>query len=136
MSGEKGRSDILPMYGAVMESDIDAVRLLAEKHQNLDERNPDDNSTPMIAAAATDQWPVVEILIDHGANIWAHSEFGDTAASYILDSRILKGSKEDQARMRVIEKLKAQGYPFPSPDPDEILILDKDGKWPPPGAKR
>ncbi|MBM3099314.1 ankyrin repeat domain-containing protein [Gluconobacter cerinus] len=28
-----------------------------------------DQTTPMIYAAATDQWPVVEILINHGADI-------------------------------------------------------------------
>lgn len=126
----------LPMTGAVQNSDTEEVRRLAEKHQGLDERNPDDQGTPMIYAAGTDQWPVVEILVDHGADIWAHSEFGDTAASYTLDSRILRGSAEDQARLRVIEKLKARGYPFPPPGRDEVLALDKAGKWPPQGARR
>jgi len=121
----------IPMIGAVMYSDTDKVRELAAKGIGLNERAPEDQATPMIRAAQTDQWPAVEILMNHGADIWAHDEFGDTFPFYILDSRILHGSDEDRARLRVIEKLKARGYPFPPPDPDTVLALEKAGKWPP-----
>ena len=90
----------------------------------------------MIDASDTDQWPVVEILIDHGADIWAHDQFGITTAQRTLTSRILRGSDEDKARLRVIDKLKARGYPFPPPDADQVLALDKSGHWPPPGVAR
>ena len=126
----------VPMLGAVMNSEAEEVRRLAEKGIGLNERDPADQGTPMIEAAQTDQWPVVEILVDHGADIWAHNEFGITAAQRTLTSRILRGSKEDQARVRVIEKLKARGYPYPPPDADAVLALDKAGRWPPPGVKR
>ena len=127
---------VFPMLGAVMESETDEVRHLAEQGIGLNERDPTDQSTPMIAAAQTDQWPVVEILLDHGADIWAHDEFGITAAQRTITSLILRGSKEDQARLRVIEKLKARGYPYPPPDADQVLALDKDGNWPPHGVVR
>ena len=123
-----------PMLGAVMNSETDEVRRLAANHTGLDERDPDNQATPMIDAATTDQWPSVEILIDHGADIWAHDQFGITAAQMAVTSRILRGSEEDKARLRVIDKLKARGYPFPPPDRAEILALDKSGHWPPPGA--
>ena len=125
----------IPMIGAVMYSDTDKVRELAAKGIGLNERAPEDQATPMIRAAQSDQWPVVEILIDHGADIWPHDEFGITAAQRTITSRILRGSDEDKARLRVIEKLKARGYPFPPPDPDTVLALEKAGKWPPKVAK-
>ncbi len=128
-------SKIQPMLGAVMHSETEEVRRLAEKHIGLDERYPADQSTPMVAAAQTDQWPVVEILIDHGADIWAHDQFGITAAQRTVTSRILSGSAEDRARLRVIEKLKARGYPFPPPNSNQVLALDKAGKWPPQGVR-
>ena len=127
---------IQPMIGAVMNSETDEVRRLAAKRIGLDERDPDDQGTPIIEAAQTDQWPVVEILLDHGADIWAHNQFGITAAQRTLTSRILRGSDEDKARLRVIEKLKARGYPFPPPDADQVLALDRSGHWPPPGVVR
>jgi hypothetical protein len=126
----------VPMLGAVMNSRTEKVRELAAKGIGLNERAPEDNATPMIRGAQTDQWPVVEILIDHGADIWAHDEFGITAAQRTITSRILRGSDEDKARLRVIEKLKARGYPFPPPGRDEILALEKAGKWPPVDARR
>jgi hypothetical protein len=126
----------VPMLGAVMNSEIDEVRRLAAQGIGLNERAPEDNATPMIRGAQTDQWPVVEILIDHGADVWAHDEFGITAAQRTLTSRILRGSDEDKARLRVIEKLKARGYPYPPPDADTVLALAKAGKWPPAGARK
>ncbi|RMB54817.1 hypothetical protein C8J44_0043 [Sphingomonas sp. PP-CE-3A-406] len=127
---------IMPMLGAVMHSDTDEVRRLAEHGIGLDEREPADQSTPMIVASGSDQWPVVEILVDHGADIWAHDQFGVTMAQMAVTSRILPGSDEDKARLRVIEKLKARGYPFPPPNAERILSLEKDGKWPPLEATR
>ncbi len=126
----------VPMLGAVMNSRTEKVRELAAKGIGLNERAPEDNATPMIRGAQTDQWPVVEILIDQGADVWAHDEFGITAAQRTITSRILRGSDEDKARLRVIEKLKARGYPFPPPDADTVLARDKAGKWPPVGARR
>ena len=79
---------------------------------------------------------VVEILIDHGADIWAHDQFGITAAQRTVTSRILRDSAEDQARLTVIDKRKACGYPFPPPDSNQVLALDKAGKWPPHAVRR
>ena len=138
VSSSKGAVDpsgVQPMLAAVMNGTPDDVRRLAEKHVGLDERYAANQSTPMVWAATVDQWPMVEILIDHGADIWAHDEFGITAAQRTITSRILPGSKEDAARLRVIEKLKARGYPFPPPNSNEILALEKAGQWPPHGAR-
>lgn len=48
------------MLGAVMYADTAEVRRLAEQHVGLEERYPPDQSTPMVWAAAVDQWPLVE----------------------------------------------------------------------------
>ena len=111
---------IQPMLGAVMHSRPERVRQLAEQGISLNERDPANQSTPMIAAAETMQWGMVETLIDHGADIWAHDQFR---------------SEEDQARLRVIAKLKARGYPFPPPKSDEVLEMVKEGRWLPAGAR-
>jgi hypothetical protein len=129
-------SQIMPMLGAVMTSDVEEVRRLAAKGVGLNERDPAEQATPMIEAAEIDQWPMVEILIDHGADVYAHDQFGITAPPYTLTSRVLRGSEEDKARLRVIDKLKARGYPWPPPKAEEVLALAKAGRWPPPGVRR
>lgn len=130
------KAAIMPMLGAVMHSETEEVLRLAKQGIGLDERYPANQATPMIMASGSDQWPVVEILVDHGANIWAHDQFGTTMAQMAVTSRILPGSNEDKARLRVIEKLKARGYPFPPPNSEQILALEKGGKWPPLEAAR
>lgn len=129
------KAGVQPMLGAVMHSKPDEVRQLAKQGVGLNERDPANQSTPMIAAAETMQWGMVETLIDHGADIWAHDEFGITAAQRTQTSRVIPGSDEDQARLRVIAKLKARGYPFPPPKSDEVLEMVKEGRWPPAGAR-
>lgn len=126
---------IQPMLGAVMNSRPEKVRALAAQGTGLEERDPSNQSTPIIAAAETMQWEMVEVLLDHGANIWAHDQFGITAAETAQSSRVLPGSKQDQARLRVIDKLKARGYPFPPPKSDEVLKLVEEGRWPPVQAR-
>lgn len=130
------QSRIMPMLGAVENDGAEEVRKLAQKGIGLNERDPANQTTPMIFAAATDQWPVVEILLDYGADVWAHDQFGITVAQRTITSRILRGSNEDDARLRVMEKLRARGYPFPPPNPEEVLALDKSGNWPPHEARR
>ncbi|WP_347091295.1 hypothetical protein [Sphingomonas parapaucimobilis] len=128
------KTGVQPMLGAVMHSKPDEVRRLAEQGIGLNERDPANQSTPMIAAAETMQWGMVEVLIDHGADIWAYDQFGITAAQQTETSRVVPGSNEDQARLRVIAKLKARGYPFPPPKSDEVLELVMKGRWPPAGT--
>lgn len=125
-----------PMLGAVMHSRTGEVRRLAEQGIGLNERDPASHATPLITAGMTDQWPAAEILIDHGADIWAHDEFGFTIGVPCMNSRILRGSEEDKARLRVIEKLKARGFPLPPPSLDEVLAMDEAGNWPPREARR
>lgn len=130
------KKNVMPMLGAVMYSETEEVRRLAKQGIGLEERDPANQATPMITASDTDQWPVVEILIDHGADIWAHDQFGITTAQRTITSRILRDSDEDKARLRVIEKLKAASYPFPPPGSEQVLALDKAGQWPPQEAAR
>jgi len=130
------KARIQPMLAAVMHSKPDEVRRLAAQGIGLNERYYTNNTTPMIFAAGSNQWTMVETLLDHGGDIWAHDEFGITAAQHAETSRVVPGSEGDQARLRVIAKLKARGYPFPPPNSDEILELVKDGRWPPQSAHR
>lgn len=70
----------------------------------------------MTNAAQTDQWPVIEILIDHGADVWPHDEFGITAAQRTITSRILRLGRGQGAAARDREAQGA-GLSFPATRP-------------------
>jgi hypothetical protein len=123
------------MFGAVLDRSPEDVRRLAQRGEGVNMRDQFDGATPVIRAAETGHWSSAEVLLDHGADIWAHHQSGVTVALASTMSDVPKGSREDQARLRVIQKLKARGYPGPM-EAEEVLALDKAGQWPPPGAKR
>ncbi len=114
---------------AVMHEDEPRVRQLITAHANLEEQDGDEQ-TPLLIAAISDQYIIAEMLLDAGASIWAKSDFGWTVG-YAAQSSKLTGGAENQARLRVIEKLKARGFPFPAEHPTVIEAKAAKGLWPP-----
>lgn len=119
-----------PLANAVVNKRPDAVQQLlasGESPDSVDERG----TTALVLAAATDQFVIANMLVDQNANIWAASKLGYTAAIYANTSHIPDDSEEGQARLRLIERLKAAGYPWPPPWPDDVMELRSAGQWPP-----
>ena len=86
---------------------------------------------PILLAAVTDQFQMVDRLIDAGANIWAFETLGYNVGIYTSTSHVSSSSVEGIARERVIEKLKARGFPWPPPFPDKTLEMVNRNDWPP-----
>lgn len=118
------------LFEAVMHRDVDRVRQLLSERAVLDERN-DQLDTPLTLATVSDQFIIAEMFIKSGADIFAANEFGWTAGFAAGTSRLEPGTAEGDARQRVIALLKAKGFPWPAPDPDEVNALMKRGLWPP-----
>jgi hypothetical protein len=114
---------------AVLNRDEGNVRALVAARANLEERDVD-ASTPLLLASETNQFVIAEVLIDNGANIWATSEFGDTVG-FVAERSRLAGGADFEARARVLEKLKARGFPFPAEQPAVVEEKLKRGEWPP-----
>lgn len=125
MTADPGTS----LIKAVYDGNESRVRALVSSGANLEERKSDE-STPLLLAAETDQFEIAEILIDHGANIWATSEFGDTVGYATEQSRLIGGPDFD-ARQRVLAKLKERGFPFPAEHPTVIEKKQAARQWPP-----
>jgi hypothetical protein len=114
---------------AVMFEDDGRVRQLIASGASLEAQDGDEQ-TPLLIAAKTDQFVIAEILLDSGANIWAKSDFGWTVG-YAAESSKLSGGAENEARLRVLAKLKAKGFPFPAEHPTVIEAKVAKGQWPP-----
>jgi hypothetical protein len=120
------------LIAAVYDRDARRVRELIASGVNLEERKSD-GSTPLLLAAETDQFEIAEALIDAGADIWATSEFGDSVGWAAEKSKLVRGTHAD-ARLRVLTKLRARGFPFPAEYRSIVLQHVQAGEWPPKAA--
>jgi ankyrin repeat protein len=114
---------------AVMQEDEARVRQLVAAGANLEDQDGDEQ-TPLLIAAKTDQFIIAEFLLDAGASIWAKSDFGWTVGFAAQSSNLARGA-ENEARLRVLAKLKARGFPFPAEHPTLIEAKAAKGEWPP-----
>lgn len=115
---------------AVEQRDPDAARDAAVARRGLEQRD-ESGATPFLKAAASGQYVIAEILLDHGADPWAADEFGLTAAHFISTNPFPPGSPDGDAKVRLTDKLRARGFPFPPPPQGEVLRLIAAGHWPP-----
>jgi hypothetical protein len=113
---------------AVYDGDKRRIRELISSGSNLEERKSD-GSTPLLLAVETDQFEIAEILIDADANIWVTSEFGDSVGWATEKSKLISGPDED-ARQRVLVKLRDHGFPFPAEHRSIVLRKIQAGEWP------
>lgn len=118
------------LLGAVMHRERARVAELISQRVPLDPRN-EERDTPLTLATVSDQFIIAEMLMDAGADIFAHNMFGWTAGFAAQTSRLEPGTAEGDARQRVIAKLQARGFPWPAPDPDTVQALGATGGWPP-----
>ncbi len=131
-----GRMDSKPaLSGPAVIGDQKEAALLLQFHANPN-LGDDLGSTPIMEAAAAQQWRFVLFMLEHGASPWASTTPGVTLATYASLSRINPASVEGKAWLQVIERLKAAGFPWPPPSPKEVVALRAEKKWPPPGATR
>ncbi|QCE35315.1 ankyrin repeat domain-containing protein [Acetobacteraceae bacterium] len=127
-----------PMFYAVKNGDVKKVQKLAAKKIGLEERDPADNTTPVIRSAGQGDWDMVEILLKAGADPWAQDEMGYTTGSSAFFNRDKYFPGHDQMlHYRNVKKILLKiGYPVnPTPSPKKIRQLVKEGKWPPEGVK-
>lgn len=110
---------------AVTTRDLDAVRLLLAVGAQVDRGIPASMATPLILAASSLQYDVIEELVDAGADLRAASNEGFTALYFLLMSSSRSGSPHAHALSplpsaaralcyKVMQKLCARGAPLSS----------------------
>lgn len=117
------------LVDAVLNEDGGQVATLIEQGAPLEEEDHR-GQTALVLAAATDQFRIAEQLIEAGADPFAADDFGWTAG-YAAQTSNLQRGPEFEAKQRVKALLEARGFPFPSPDTDQVKTMVAEGKWPP-----
>lgn len=129
---EQQQTNYVSVTAAVAYRDEAGVRALLDAGRPPDERD-DVQATPLITAAASDQFRIAELLLQHGADPFAFDRFGVTAAEFVATSREPDDTPDGQARLRIMQRMKEVGVPVPPPPRDHILALAAAGRW---GRKR
>ncbi|MEA1673577.1 ankyrin repeat domain-containing protein [Nitrospirillum sp. BR 11163] len=122
-----------PLYMAGVMGEIPAAQALLDAGADINKAD-EVGKTPILAAAAADNWQTVAFLLDHDVSLWADAD-GMTVAQFAQNSRILPNNPNGEALPRVIERFRAAGYPWPPPNVAQVRALKEEGKWPPPGKR-
>lgn len=119
------------LHNAARMGNVEMATLLLEAGATVDK--PDEiGGTPILAAASTDHWQTVILLLERGASPWIDLN-GITVADLASDSRIQPNNPDGKALPVLVERLKTIGYPWPPPSVAAVRALKREGKWPPPG---
>jgi hypothetical protein len=85
-------------------------------------------------ALGMEQYRIAELLIEKGSNPWRIGTGGTVLAQYFARPLILANPVENEARMRLFAKAKAdaemKGFPWPLPDSKTVRKMVLLGKWP------
>ena len=124
------KTKVTTIYEAVAyKNSAEVERLLAE---GADPNAPDyRGEVPILLAAATDQFQVIELLLEANVDIFATNSLGYNVGIYTSTSHVDPTSIEGLAQQRVIKKLTDRGFPWPPPFPDEVLKMKEENNWPP-----
>lgn len=121
-----------PIIFTVIEKADDTVRVreLIEAGANIEARGYG-QGTPILMAAISENWRVVEVLLEAGADPMIPDEFGFTVTYMAATSRLRPESLEGQALDRVREVLEDRGIIGIVVPPREVEKMMEEGSWPP-----
>lgn len=90
--------------------------------------------THLHSAIIMQQYRIAELLIEKGANPWRIGTAGSLPAQYFVQPLILDNKLENEARLRLMAKAKAEaemkGFSWPPPDVKTVRKMVLLGKWP------
>lgn len=117
------------LHNAARMGDVALVRALINAGASIDHAD-EIGGTPILAAASTDHWQAVLVLLEQGADLWRDLN-GITVADLAVDSRIQPNNPDGQALPILVARIKAAGYPWPPPSVAAVRALKREGQWPP-----
>jgi len=118
------------IFKRVMEEDMAAIEALLDAGLDVDIRGSF-NATSALRAAIADIWPVVEVLLERGADPMVTDRRGLTIPWLATTSRIGGDGPRARALGRVRARLADQGYLSAMYSPQEVTRMVTEGRWPP-----
>lgn len=91
-----------PLFLAVGNMDVDSVSLLAGSGADLNFRRMAGSETPIMAAAALNQWEMVYIMLLAGADYAVKNRWGNTVVYYLENNNIAANTDLYNWRQKVV----------------------------------
>ncbi len=118
------------IFTAVERGDTRKVTELIAAGANIEARGYA-QGTPLLIAAMGENWPMVELLLQAGAEPLAADEMGFTVPWVAATSRIRPETDDGQALNRVRQILNDRGVIGIVVQPRDVERLLAEGRWPP-----
>ena len=115
---------------AIEREDMARVKALIGAGANL-EAGGFHEATPALSAALADNWPMVLVLLEAGANPNPADQMGFTLPYLTMTSRVVPSGRYGQALNEVRQILNSRGLLEKIMTPDEVKPLVWAGKWSP-----
>jgi ankyrin repeat protein len=98
-----------PLFIAISHVNVANVQALVGSGADLNYRRAAGKETPMMAAAALNQWEIVYTLLAAGADYTLQNRWGNTVSYYIENNNIVANSELYRWRQKVVTFLEAKG---------------------------
>lgn len=128
MTEEKGSSS--PLAKAVMDRNYGRVAQLLVQGEAVDSTDHAGRSALWVAVASNN-YPIANLLLDHGADIWFADDMGFAVVAFPYVSKNKLGSEDALEQARFIRRVREAGCPWPPYLPDVVEKMREEGKWPP-----
>jgi ankyrin repeat protein len=127
---ELGPDGLPVIFWKVKSGDMAGVAALLDAGADLESQGYH-GATPALAAAVVDDWPMVDFLLQRGANAAASDRRGFTIAWLSAQAKVAPDSATEVSLTAVRKRLNERLLLERVHDPVEVRKLQANGAWPP-----
>lgn len=119
-----------PIDEAILLGSAGAVRLLLDHGADANHVGKL-GARPLNIAVDSHRFAIAELLLERGADPWAADDSGGTLGAAVAKPSLSRDPADEKARLRLVDRVRKIGWPWPPPDWRAVKAMRAEGRWPP-----